>query len=125
MKAMKRVLLIDDEPTILLMMKKMIERAGYEVDLASNGEDGLILIDNYKFDLVITDIIMPEKEGLEIITELRKKHPEIRIIAISGGGRLSPEGYLESAEMLGADRIFKKPFARAELVAAIEELIGS
>ena len=121
---MKRVLLIDDEPTILLMMKKMIERAGYEVDLASNGEDGLVLLENYSFDLVITDIIMPEKEGLEIITELRKNYPGIKIIAISGGGRLSPEGYLESAEMLSADRIFKKPFARNELIGAIDELLA-
>jgi two-component system cell cycle response regulator CpdR len=119
----KKILIIDDEPTILLMMKKMIERAGYEVDLASNGEDGLILLKQHKFDLVITDIIMPEKEGLEIIAELKRDYPDIKIIAISGGGRLSPEGYLVSANLLGADRVFKKPFEKNDLIEAIHNLL--
>ena len=122
---MKRVLLIDDEPTILLMLKKMIERAGdYEVDLAQNGLEGMKLINDRQFDLVVTDIIMPEKEGLEIIAELRRTKPDIKVIAISGGGRLSPEGYLESANMLGADKTFKKPFEQKELVGAINELLS-
>ena len=121
---MKRVLIIDDEPTILLMMKKMIERAGYEVDLASNGLNGIAMLEKGNFNLVITDIIMPEKEGLEIISELRRDYPDIKIIAISGGGRLSPEGYLVSADLLGADRVLKKPFEKKDLVGAIDNLIG-
>lgn len=122
---MKKILIIDDEPTILLMMKKMIERAGYEVDLASNGLNGIAMLKNISFDLVITDIIMPEKEGLEIISELRRDYPDIKIIAISGGGRLSPEGYLVSADLLGADRVLKKPFERKDLITAINDLIGN
>ena len=78
---MKRILIIDDETNILLMLKKMLERAGYEIDLASNGEEGLRLFSNASFDLVITDIIMPEKEGLETIREMRKMQPEMKIIA--------------------------------------------
>lgn len=122
---MKRILIIDDEPTILLMMKKMIERAGYKVDLASNGLNGIALLEKNSFDLVITDIIMPEKEGLEIISELRRDYPNIKIIAISGGGRLSPEGYLVSADLLGADRVLKKPFERKDLITSINDLIGN
>ena len=122
---MKRILLIDDEPSILLMLKKMIERAGdFEVDLAQDGLEGMKLLDEYVFDLIVTDIIMPEKEGLEIIAELRRTNPDIKVIAISGGGRLSPEGYLESASLLGAHRVFKKPFEQKELTGAIKELLS-
>ena len=116
--------MIDDEPTILLMMKKMIEKEGYEVDLATNGNNGMALLSENIFDLVITDIIMPDKEGLEIIAELRKDFPAVKIIAISGGGRLNPEGYLISASLLGASKVFKKPFERKDLIEAIIELIG-
>lgn len=120
---MKKVLLIDDEPAILLMLKKMVERAGYEVDMASNGIEGINLLNKYSFDLVITDIIMPEREGLEIIAELRRDQPGVKVIAISGGGRLSPEGYLESANLLGADIVFKKPFSQKDMVKAIKSLL--
>ncbi len=120
---MKRVLIIDDEPVILVMLKKMIEKAGYKVDLASNGNEGLDLLRSKPFDLVITDIIMPEREGLEIISILRKEFPEIKVIAISGGGRLSPDGYLESANFLGAKKVLKKPFTMDEIVGAVNELL--
>ncbi|MDX2415632.1 MAG: response regulator [Bacteroidales bacterium] len=120
---MKRVLIIDDEPVILVMLKKMIEKAGYKVDLASNGNEGLELLRGKPFDLVITDIIMPEKEGLEIISIMRKEFPAIKIIAISGGGRLSPDGYLESANLLGAKKVLKKPFTMDEIVGAVNELL--
>ena len=120
---MRKVLVIDDEPYILLMLKKMLEKAGYEVDLASNGKEGLELFEKESADLVITDIIMPDKEGLEIIMEMKKKRPNLKIIAISGGGRISPESYLECAAHFGASRVFQKPFKQKELVAAVNELI--
>lgn len=122
---MKKILIIDDEPNILLMMKKMLERAGYEVDLASNGKQGLDIFKRDSADLVITDIIMPEKEGLEIILEMKKINPELKIIAISGGGRLSSEGYLDVALYFGASKVFQKPFMQNELIEAVNELIGS
>ena len=75
-------------------------------------------------DLLITDIIMPEKEGLETILELRKKYPELKIIAISGGGRISPEGYLPGAKLLGADLVFQKPLVQKEFMQAVSILLN-
>jgi YesN/AraC family two-component response regulator len=120
---MKKILIIDDEPYILLMLKKMLERAGYEVDLASNGREGMELFQKESADLVITDIIMPDREGLELIIEMKKKRPGLKIIAISGGGRISPDSYLECATHFGAEKVFQKPFRQKELISAIRELV--
>jgi YesN/AraC family two-component response regulator len=106
------------------MLKKMLEKAGYEVDLASNGQQGMQIFEKDKVDLVITDIIMPDKEGLEIILEMKKQRPDLKIIAISGGGRISPESYLECAAHFGASKVFQKPFKQKELVSAVNELIA-
>lgn len=121
---MAKILVFDDEPSILLMIKKMLEKAGHEVDIAQNGRDGMELFERNKPDLVITDIIMPIKEGLETILELRKKHPELKIIAISGGGRIGPDGYLPSAKLLGADMVFQKPLIQKEFVEAVSMLLN-
>jgi DNA-binding response OmpR family regulator len=120
---MAKILVIDDEPSILLMLKKMLEKEGHTVDLALNGRDGMELFDSIKPDLVITDIIMPEKEGLETIVELRKKYPGLKIIAISGGGRIRPEGYLPGARLLGADLVFQKPLIQKDFMEAISKLL--
>ena len=121
---MAKILVIDDEPSILLMIKKMVEKAGHEVDLALNGNEGIEKIEKNKPDLVITDIIMPQMEGLETILGLRKKYPKLKIIAISGGGRVGPEGYLFSAKLLGADRIFQKPLVQKDFMAAVTTLLN-
>jgi len=121
---MAKILVIDDEPSILLMIKKMLEKEGHEVDLALNGRDGMELFENIKPAMVITDIIMPEKEGLETILELRKKNPGLKIIAISGGGRISPEGYLPGAKLLGADMVFQKPLVPKEFISAVSKLLN-
>ena len=121
---MGKILIIDDEPYILLMLKKMIEKIGYEVELASNGREGIDIFRNNRVDMVITDIIMPDKEGLEIILEMKQAQPELKIIAISGGGRISPESYLECAKHFGAEKVFQKPFRQAELISAVNELCG-
>ena len=89
---MANIYVFDDEPSILLMIKKMLEKAGHSVDIALNGREGMELFKKSMPDLLITDIIMPEKEGLETIFELRSKYPKLKIIAISGGGRISPDG---------------------------------
>lgn len=122
---MRRILIIDDEPYILLMLKKMLERAGYEVDLASNGREGMAVFEQNSADLVITDIIMPDKEGLELILEMKKKRPELKIIAMSGGGRISPESYLECARHFGAEKVFQKPFRQKEIISAVKELLSA
>ena len=120
---MAKILVIDDDPSILTMLKKMLEREGYEVDTACNGSEGLDKIEDSPPDLLITDIVMPEKEGMELIFHLRRKKPELKIIAISGGGRFNYEGYLTSAKLLGADLSFQKPLVHKEFVQAISDLI--
>ncbi len=120
---MQRILIIDDEPHILLMLKKMLERTGYEIDLASNGKEGLDLFTRKPSDLVITDIIMPEKEGLETIREMKRMLPELKIIAMSGGGKISAENYLETAKIFGASRIIEKPFTLQHMVDTVNELL--
>jgi|SRR5450759_1175353 CheY-like chemotaxis protein len=120
---MAKILVMDDEPFILLMIKKMLEKEGHEVDLALNGNDGLELFEKFKPDLVITDIIMPQKEGLEIILELRQKYPDLKIIAISGGGRVGPDGYLPGAKLFGADMVFQKPLIQKEFMLGVSVLL--
>jgi len=120
---MAKILVVDDEPAILLMLKKMLEKADHEVDTASDGNEGIILFEKNKHDLLITDIIMPEKEGMETIIELRKKYPDLKIIAISGGGRISPEGYLPGAKLLGANMVFQKPLVQKEFLEAVAILL--
>ena len=121
---MAKILVLDDEPSILLMIKKMLEREGHEVDLALNGREGMELFEKNQPDLLITDIIMPEKEGLETIFELRKKHPKLKIIAISGGGRIGPDGYLPGAKLLGADLTFPKPLVQKEFLEGVSSLLN-
>ncbi len=121
---MATIYVFDDEPSILLMIKKMLEKAGYDVSIALNGREGMELFNTKIPDLLITDILMPEKEGLETIMELRKKFPELKIIAISGGGRFGPEGYLPGAKLLGADIVFQKPLIQKEFLQAISSLLN-
>ena len=122
---MAKILVIDDDPSILAMLKRMLEKAGYEVNIASNGNEGLEMIECCLPDLLVTDIVMPEKEGLELIFYLRKKNPGLKIVAISGGGRFNYEGYLTSAKYLGADLVFQKPLVHKEFVQAISDLINT
>jgi len=121
---MQRILIIDDDHHILLMIKKMLERAGFEVDLASNGDEGLELFNKLSFDLVITDIIMPEKEGLETIREMKRLRSDLKIIAMSGGGKVSSDNYLNTAKIFGATKILTKPFTQKQMVSAVQELLG-
>ena len=121
---MQRILIIDDDHHILLMIKKMLERAGFEVDLASNGNEGLELFKKMPVDLVITDIIMPEKEGLETIREMKRLRPDLKIIAMSGGGKVSSDNYLNTAKIFGASRTLAKPFSQKQMVSAVQDLLG-
>jgi signal transduction histidine kinase/CheY-like chemotaxis protein len=123
-RVLDKIYVFDDEPSILLMIKKMLEKAGHEVDIALNGKEGMELFKYKVPDLLITDIIMPEKEGLETIFELRKTYPKLKIIAISGGGRISPSGYLPGAKLLGADMVFEKPLDQKKFLHAIALLLN-
>jgi YesN/AraC family two-component response regulator len=102
----------------------MLKRAGHEVVEAPDGIEGIRLYQEKQPHLVITDIVMPKKEGLETILDLRREDPQVKIIAISGGGRIGPESYLDIAEGFGANRILTKPFNNKELLEAIHDLLG-
>jgi CheY-like chemotaxis protein len=120
---MAHILIIDDESQIRMMLRMMLESEGYTVDEAADGTEGINLYRKNPADLIITDIIMPGKEGLETIISLRKEYPGIKIIAMSGGGRNNPEGYLKSAKLLGALETFAKPIRKETLLSAVRRLI--
>lgn len=120
---MKRILIIDDDFYVRDMMERLLRKARYDVLTADNGARALKMHRREPVDLVITDILMPEMEGLETITELRREAPPVKVIAISGGGRIGPASYLKMAKMLGADRTFAKPVDTARLLATVEELL--
>ncbi len=122
---MARLLIIDDEEQFRKMLRQMLERAGYEVAEAADGEKGEQLYRQQPADLIIIDIFMPEKEGIETIIELKHEFPDVKMIAVSGGGRNDGMRYLRHAERLGADRIFEKPFERQELLSAIAEILNA
>ena len=102
----------------------MLSDAGYTVTTASGGVEALKLIHNNPFDLVITDLIMPDKEGLEIIMALCRHTPRPKIIAMSGGGRIDAKEYLAPARLLGAQRTLAKPFSNAELLEAVAQVLA-
>ena len=118
---MQRILVIDDDEQMRALLRDILERAGYEVTEAQHGLEGLKLFRARPADLVVTDLIMPEKEGVETILELRAEFPEVPIIAVSGGGRNGPRDYLEIAARLGARRTVAKPFTRQEILAAVQQ----
>lgn len=120
---MAHILIIDDEKPIRSMLRKMLEPEGYIVTEASDGAEGIKQYHENPADLVITDLIMPDKEGTETIIALKKKNPAIKIIAMSGGGKNKPDGYLHTAKILGATLTLEKPFRKGELLEAIRKLI--
>jgi len=120
---MKRILVIDDDEMYRAMLVKFFSHAGYDVSSAENGKEGLKIQQENPADLILTDIVMPEMEGIQTIIELGKYQPRPKIIAISGGGRIGPDQYLQMATRLGAQKGFSKPFKTAELLAAVEELL--
>ncbi|NTV02606.1 MAG: response regulator [Chlorobiaceae bacterium] len=124
MKRYEPILVIEDEEDIRQMICDILEDEGYETLQASNGIEGMeALKRSPEIGIVITDLIMPEKEGIETIAEIRKDFPGLRILAISGGGICMPENYLNLARALGANATLSKPFGRKELLNALENLV--
>jgi len=124
MNGQKYIVIIDDDEQIREMLKQILAREGYGIFVAANGKEGMQIYREKQTDLVITDIIMPEKDGLETITELRKDFPEVKIIAMSGGGSKGPESNLQAAKRLGAVCTLTKPVRRKEMLSAVKELIN-
>lgn len=122
---MKQILIIDDEASIRKMLKKLLEKNGYAVIDAQDGSQGVKLFKEHEPDLIITDLIMPEKEGLETILEIKKINPDTKIIAMSGGGVVEPEMYLDLAKNFGAQYSFNKPIDNEALLAAVKHLMSN
>ena len=120
---MARILIIDDEAMILDLLVNILEREGYETITASGGKDGIKIHRENPADLIITDLIMPEKEGIETIMELCRDFQDVKIIAMSGGGKADPETYLQIAKTIGAIKTIAKPFDRKELLKTVREIL--
>jgi len=122
---MAQILIIEDDERLRLALKENLQLHGYDVSDAANGLEGTNMFRSNRADLIVMDIIMPEKEGIETIRELKRDYPTVKIIAISGGGALGPEHYLNVALALGADKALKKPFRTESLLYQIEDLLSS
>ena len=121
---MKQILVVDDELQIRTMLTQMLELEGFKVYTAENGEEGLALVGKHAFDLVITDMIMPVKDGLKFIMELVRDYPELKILAISGGGAIKAERYLTMAGYLGDIATLEKPFKREVLLDLVSKQLA-
>lgn len=120
---MTRILIVEDDEDIRDLVRDILEGEGYDVLVAGDGNVGSKLWREQAVDLVITDIVMPEKDGIETIAELRRHYPDVAVIAISGGGRVGPEHYLESAALLGAVSTLTKPFGRNDLLSEVRKAL--
>jgi DNA-binding response OmpR family regulator len=119
---MAQILVIDDEEIVRITFRDILERAGHEVEEAADGEQAIIAQRNNPADIIIADIIMPKKEGIETIMELRQEFPSVPIIGISGGGHIPAEECLYMARRAGAEYTFIKPVSPQELLSAITAL---
>ena len=122
---MPGVLLVEDDKELREMLKMSLLRRSFTVLEAENGKDAITHFKPFLTDLVVTDLIMPEEDGLKVIIKLRELKPTIKTIAISGGGKVGPGSYLNLAKALGADAIYSKPFSINDLILKIEQLLDN
>lgn len=122
---MSHILIIDDDDALRIVLKASLEQMGHTVVESTDGRNGVACYKDEAFDVVLTDLIMPDKEGIETILDLRKINPAVKIIAMSGGGRVGPGDYLLIARQVGAKRTLTKPFPLDDLKKAIEELTAT
>ncbi len=122
---MPSILVVDDERLGRIALSKMLRAGGHGVTETANGQQALSYLAHHLVDVVVTDVIMPKKDGLETISEIRRRYPNTRIIAISGGARASGPGVLATARALGANGILAKPFRQKALLDLVDELMHS
>jgi Response regulator containing CheY-like receiver, AAA-type ATPase, and DNA-binding domains len=122
---MAKILVADDSPEILHVLSMILRDAGHDTTTASDGHEALQLLELNHYDLLITDIVMPNKEGIETIIAARRKAPDLKIIAMSGGGSwMTAQQYLDMASKLGAAKVLPKPFSRTDALLAISQVLG-
>jgi CheY-like chemotaxis protein len=119
-----RILVIDDNDALRSVARRMLVAAGYDVQEAASGKAALAGLLLHPVDVIITDILMPDMEGLELIRALRQAHPQVKIIAMSGSGG-GPEGYLDQALKCGAHQILPKPFTKDSLIAVVNNVLAT
>jgi len=119
----RRILVIEDEPALLSLMDDLLTCAGYAVSPAENGRIAMEILRQNAVHLVITDLVMPEQEGIETIRKIRGLQPNLPIIAMSGGGVVEPDRYLSIAKAMGANRLLPKPFATELLLELVNDLL--
>ncbi|HEV7681333.1 MAG TPA: response regulator [Pyrinomonadaceae bacterium] len=122
---MANILLVDDEEQLRSMLRVVLEEAGHVVQEASDGQKALESFKNQQPDVVVTDLVMPNKEGIETILELRRIRRDVRIIAMSGGGRNNANDYLALAKRFGACVTLTKPFANKEMIEAVNAALAN
>jgi CheY-like chemotaxis protein len=122
--SMVRILIIEDSADERQALADLLAGAGHRVYCAPNGKVALQLLRERRVELVITDMLMPEMEGVETIVALRRDHPEVKIIAVSGGGAFVPDNCLDLARNLGAQRVLTKPFTLGEILDSIQAALG-
>jgi DNA-binding NtrC family response regulator len=120
---MATILLVEDDDLVRDMLTQILERASHKVIGVANGEEATECLKKSQPDIMVTDLIMPKKSGITLISEVKNRHPELEIISISGGGRLDPTGYLDLSESLGASVSFEKPIDNTALLMAIDLLL--
>ncbi|MGE5406796.1 MAG: response regulator [Methanosarcina sp.] len=120
---MPGILLVEDDNELREMLKVSLVRHKFTVIDSANGRDAIVHFKPSIVDLIVTDLIMPEEDGLKVIMKIRELKPSVKIIAISGGGKAGPGSYLNLAKVLGADAVFSKPFSINDLIAKIYELL--
>ncbi len=120
---MAKILIVDDDPDIGFILKKLLERKGHEAVTSLNGNEAMKCLELNPFDVVITDLIMPEMDGIELIMKMRITYPEQKVIAISGGGRIDADVYLQMAKLLKVKHTFQKPIRGDALLKAIDDLL--
>jgi DNA-binding NtrC family response regulator len=130
-----RILVVDDELDLLTALSGTLRQAGYCVRTAHSAERGLTLLEQEAVDVVITDIIMPRKSGIDVISKVHALYPDTRVIAMSGGGNFGPSGYragsittsayLMASERAGAHAVLRKPFEASEVLAVIRQVLGA
>lgn len=121
---MSKLLVVEDDRTLLDVLETFLTGKGFEVKCAGDGDEALEIFSGWQADLVITDILMPRKEGFETIRDLKRESADIKIIAMTGGGRNDPKTYLDFAGVFGADRALAKPFELRVLLELVEDLLG-
>ncbi|MEK9970726.1 MAG: response regulator [Ferrovibrio sp.] len=122
---MAKILVIDDNPEFRDILRRHLEANGHAVTLAANGEQGLALLGEGSFDIVLTDILMPQRDGVEVLREAKRRWPDLPVIAVSGGGWIGATELLAMAERLGADKVLQKPVRRDDLISAVDAALSA